>query len=74
MAVRASYVAAAGVAKQVKAAQKARFEETKQSEATSTPLQFVQNNYSPKALSPVDLYRQTNNQLSRARGVLRNNA
>ena len=26
---------------------------------------FVQNNYSPKALSTVEIYRQTNNQLSR---------
>lgn len=31
---------------------------------------FTQNNYSPKAISAVDLYRQTNNQLSKARGVL----
>jgi hypothetical protein len=31
---------------------------------------FVQNNYSPKALTPVEIYRQTKNQLSQARGVL----
>jgi len=31
---------------------------------------FTQNNYSPKALSSTDIYRQTNNQLSRARGAL----
>lgn len=28
---------------------------------------FIQNNYSPKALSSAEIYRQTNNQLSRAR-------
>ena len=33
-------------------------------------LQFTQNNYSPKALSSADIYRQTNNQLSRAKGAL----
>lgn len=31
---------------------------------------FVQNNTSPKALSSVDIYRQTNNQISKAKGVL----
>jgi hypothetical protein len=30
----------------------------------------VQNNTSPKALSSAELYRQTNNQLSRAKGAL----
>lgn len=34
------------------------------------PIQFVQNNTSPKALSVVELYRQTNNQISTAKGVL----
>lgn len=32
---------------------------------------FVQNNYSPKALSRVEIYRQTNNQISRMRGLSR---
>lgn len=31
---------------------------------------FVQNNNSPKALSPAEIYRQTTNQLSRAKGAL----
>lgn len=35
-----------------------------------TKLEFVQNNYSPKALSRLDIYRQTNNQFSRLKGVL----
>lgn len=36
----------------------------------AAPLQFNQYNYSPKALSPAELYRQTNNQLSNAKGAL----
>jgi tape measure domain-containing protein len=37
---------------------------------SAAPLTFVQNNMSPKELSPIDLYRQTRNQLSIARGAL----
>lgn len=40
---------------------------------TTTPKQsltFIQNNTSPKALSSADIYRQTRNQLSVARGAL----
>jgi hypothetical protein len=33
---------------------------------------FTQNNYSPKALSAAEIYRQTNNQLSQAKGALNN--
>lgn len=33
-------------------------------------VQFVQNNYSPKSLSTVEIYRQTKNQLSLAKGAL----
>lgn len=32
--------------------------------------QFTQNNYSPKALSRIDIYRQTKNQFSAMKGVL----
>lgn len=35
---------------------------------------FVQNNNSPKALSTAEIYRQTNNQLSRVRGAVAPNA
>lgn len=34
------------------------------------PVSFVQNNYSPKALSNADIYRQTKNQISVAKGAL----
>jgi hypothetical protein len=33
-------------------------------------IEFVQNNYSPKALSQAEIYRNTNNQISRAKGAL----
>ena len=32
--------------------------------------QFIQNNYSPKELSRIDIYRQTKNQISMMKGVL----
>lgn len=35
------------------------------------PIQFIQNNTSPKELSPIDIYRNTRNQLSIAREALR---
>jgi hypothetical protein len=37
-------------------------------------LTFIQNNNSPKALSAAELYRQTNNQISVAKGALVSNA
>jgi hypothetical protein len=33
-------------------------------------IKFEQNNYSPEALSPVEIYRQTKNQLSQMRTAL----
>lgn len=35
-----------------------------------TSLSFVQNNYSPKSLSRIDIYRDTKNQFSQLKGVL----
>lgn len=35
----------------------------------TSPITFIQNNTSPKAMSTADLYRQTKNQLSQARGM-----
>jgi hypothetical protein len=36
----------------------------------SADISFVQNNYSPKPLSSAEIYRNTNNQLSRVKGAL----
>jgi tape measure domain-containing protein len=38
--------------------------------AKAKEIQFIQNNYSPKALSPVEVYRKTRNQLSMAKEAL----
>ena len=38
---------------------------------SSTVYQFTQNNYSPKALSRLDIYRQTKNQFSTLKGLVR---
>jgi tape measure domain-containing protein len=49
--------------------------QTATAEATTPaaePISFVQNNYSPQALTPTEIYRQTNNQLSVAKGALTN--
>lgn len=45
---------------------------SKDSEASKggTNLSFVQNNYSPKSLSRIDIYRDTKNQFSQLKGVL----
>jgi len=36
-----------------------------------TPISFVQNNYSPKALSRIDIYIQTKNQISTMKGLVK---
>ena len=38
--------------------------------SSPTNVSFVQNNYSPKALSRLDIYRQTKNQISTLKGAL----
>ena len=38
--------------------------------ASNGGISFVQNNYSPKALSRLDIYRQTRNQIHQLKGVL----
>ena len=64
---KARYVAA-GYASNRQAAQQMT------EESVRAPVSFVQNNYSPKALSSAEIYRQTNNQLSKAKGALTTNA
>lgn len=43
-------------------------QETIEKAPTVNEYKYVQNNYSPKALQPIEIYRQTKNQLSLARG------
>jgi hypothetical protein len=64
---KASYIAA-GYARN-KAAESSSVEP-----ADVRPFSFTQINNSPKALSSAEIYRQTNNQLSKAKGALTTNA
>ena len=45
--------------------------QTSESGSTGNTFNFTQNNYSPKALSRVDIYRQTNNQFSTFKRMVR---
>lgn len=40
-------------------------------ETQEAAINFFQNNYSPKALTPIEIYRKTNNQLSMAKEALK---
>lgn len=46
-----------------------RYQNGSTSYRNTQSISFVQNNYSPKALSRIDIYRQTNTQLSQLRSV-----
>lgn len=63
-----SYNRAAGIAVDTQASNDARIVAT--NAPTEPVLAFTQNLYSPKALSPVEIYRQTKNQLSVVKGAL----
>jgi len=63
----ASYGQATAVSQEVSATQRAGEEAAA---AAGVAFSFEQNNYSPEALSDVEIYRQTNNQLSQLKGVL----
>lgn len=43
---------------------------TSSTDETPAPISFTQNNYSPKALSAAEIYRQTTNQISTVKGAL----
>jgi tape measure domain-containing protein len=67
VSVGAAYSNAQDVSARYKASQESAREGWKTS---STELNYTQNNYSPKALTSAEIYRQTSNQLSKAKGVL----
>jgi tape measure domain-containing protein len=67
----ASYGQAAAIFADRQAAQEVPETE---SESAGVILNFTQNNTSPKAISAADTYRQTNNQLSRAKEALKPHA
>jgi hypothetical protein len=54
----------------ISSAQVASEEEAAATAAVGPSVNFQQNNYSPKALSPVEIYRLTRNQLSQVKSAL----
>lgn len=61
---------AASISAIQQAAQQAALESTPTTQPV-TEVKFEQNNYSPKALTTVEVYRQTNNQLAQAKTALK---
>lgn len=61
----ASYGQASAISQEATAAA-----EVAQAESVVPQINLEQNNYSPEALSEVEIYRQTNNQLSQLKGAL----
>jgi tape measure domain-containing protein len=72
MNVSAAYSNAAGVAADVRSTQ--GDDEYAKTASGMKTVTFTQNNYSPKALSQAEIYRNTKNQLSVAKGALEPNA
>jgi tape measure domain-containing protein len=67
VSVDASYAKAKAISSDQMSTQEAVSTDTA---AVSKTVSFTQNNYSPKALSSAEIYRQTNNQISKAKGAL----
>lgn len=69
ISVDTSYTRATNISAGYSAAASATNTTTATASTTTAPVTFIQNNSSPKALSSADIYRQTKNQLSQARGL-----
>ena len=68
-----SYSLASDIKRATDLAAKAKIEESKpqpQPVQSAPTMNFTQNNYSPKALSKLDIYRQTKNQFAQMKGAL----
>lgn len=68
-----SYSLASDIKRATDLAAKAKIEESKpkpQPAQSAPTMNFTQNNYSPKALSKLDIYRQTKNQFAQMKGAL----
>ena len=59
-----------GQAAIISAAQLAEMEEAAAGASLGPSITYEQNNYSPKALSEIEIYRQTKNQLSQVKSIL----
>lgn len=67
--VKPTYLSASGISRDQRNAEEMRYTPDKV-KAGDTRVEFHQTNISPKALSRIEIYRQTNNQLTAAKGVL----
>lgn len=67
VSVEASYAKAKAISSERMSTQEAT---TADPSAVSKTVNYTQNNYSPKALSTAEIYRQTNNQISKAKEAL----
>lgn len=70
LSIDTTYAKAAAAANERQAAEDAKSEQVTAGAPASKTINFTQNNNSPKALSREEIYRQTNNQLSKAKGAL----
>lgn len=73
LSIDTTYASAVAAAAALRATQTTATADTSsQAAATkpSEPITFIQNNNSPKALSNIEIYRQTRNQISAAKGAL----
>ena len=59
-----------GYASNISAAQMQSLDDVVKSVSEPTEIKFEQNNYSPEALSSLEIYRQTNNQLAKTKAAL----
>lgn len=59
-----------GQASMISAEQFAQMEEMVAASSFGPSIKYEQNNYSPKALSEIEIYRQTKNQLSQVKAIL----
>ena len=66
----ATATVSAGQAASISASQAVQGGATDTTGADASVIKFEQNNYSPESLSPVEIYRQTKNQLSQMRTAL----
>lgn len=69
ISVDAAYISARGAQAGYESNMTATQEMQTRAAEPATQYQFIQNNTSPKALSEAEIYRQTKNQLSRAKGA-----
>ena len=72
VSVKAAFAKAVATSNEFNGIQNARAHAAEQAAVHEDRFTFIQNNTSPKALSEATIYRQTKNQISTAKGALKN--